>query len=254
MTRTRITFLIILGVAIAIVGLSLALQLVSSALLVQLYIATTIFSVGVVALDFLGLLGEHIENGGGHGDAHGFDGADVDVDGADGDFGIDIDDVDVADIDIDADGGAHDHAFGHLHDIDRVQGSWVLNVLAFLRLTVYFCLGFGPTGWVALATGRSPLASLGLGVLIGLISLVLATAFFRLQRSDTDSSLKSHELLRAPAVVTIPLDDKTMGRVRVQLGMNVTEQYALAAQPGLAFERGDTVQITQVTDECVYVV
>jgi hypothetical protein len=252
MTRTRITFFIILGVALTIVAFSLALQLVTSALLVQFYIAATIFSVGVVALDFLGILGGEAEDGAGDGDADGFDGADSDLaaDAVDADaHGVDIEDTD-----FDAGDTSHGHTMGHLHDIDKVRGSRVLNVLAYLRLTVYFSLGFGPTGWVALASGRSPLVSLGLGIIVGVIALFLASAFFRLQRSDTDSSLQPHELLRAPAVVTIPLSHETMGRVRVQLGMNVTERYALAAEPGHEYKRGDTVQITRVTDECVYVI
>lgn len=268
MNRTRITFFIVLSVVMGILALSLVLQLLASTLLLPVYVAATIFSVGVVSLDFLGILGQEGDDGGADGD--GFDGDAFDGDAFDGDV-IDGDVVDGTDFDVDIDGDGeygveiegtdfdtgdetHVHTLGHLHDIDRVRGSRVLRILAYLRMTVYFCLGFGPTGWMALASGRSALSSLGAGILVGFIALLMASAFFRFQRSDTDSSLQPHELLRAQATVTIPLSHTTMGRVRVHLGMNVTEQYALAAEPGRSFHSGDTVQITRVTDECVYVV
>jgi hypothetical protein len=53
--------------------------------------------------------------------------------------------------------------------------------------------------------------------------------------------------------VVVPLDDKTMGKVRVQVGMNVEDLYALAADAGRAFAKGQPVRIDRVTDECVYV-
>lgn len=266
MNRTRLTFFIVLSVVMGIVALSLVLELLASTLLLPIYVATTIFSVGVVSLDFLGILGQEGDDGGADGD--GFDGDAFDGDVIDGDV-IDGEVADGADFDVDGDGDGphglegtgfdsgddtHVHTLGHLHEIDRARGSRVLQILAYLRMTVYFCLGFGPTGWVALASGRTALASLGSGILVGVLALILASAFFRFQRSDTDSSLQPHELLRAQATVTIPLTHTTMGRVRVHLGMNVTEQYALAAEPGRSFHNGDTVQIARVTDECVYVV
>ena len=133
-------------------------------------------------------------------------------------------------------------------------GVAVLSALAYLRYTVYFCLGFGPTGWIVMATSRSPANSLIWAIPAGGVAFVLAYAFFRLQRSDTDSSLHSKELHTRSATVLIPLSHKTMGKVRVQVGMTITEQYALAAEPDAQFEKGEAVWISDVTDECVYVI
>jgi len=279
MTRTRRTFFIVLGVVLAIMGVSLALQLISSMLLLPIYIACTVFAGGVVLLDFVGILGgDDAGDAGGDGmdgDASGFDGdavGDAVGDGADGaDLAMEASDFDGFDADgADADGAqsggsiqgtdfaasdtSHGHTAGHIHDIDATGGHRVLRALAYLRMTVYFCLGFGPTGWMALASGRNPLSSLVLAVGVGVVALFLAQAFFRFQRSSTDSSLHASDLLRAEATVTIPLSHETMGRVRIHLGMNVTEQYALAAHADHSFQRGDTVEIVRVTDECVYVV
>ena len=126
-------------------------------------------------------------------------------------------------------------------------------MLTYLRLFVYFCLGFGPMGLVALASGRSAATSLLLATPVGVVAVFLAQAFFRFQRSDVDSQLASSDLVGRAATVIVPLDDKAMGKVRILVGQVVTEQYALAARPGAAFNNGDQVMITSVTDECVYV-
>lgn len=126
-------------------------------------------------------------------------------------------------------------------------------MLTYLRLLVYFCLGFGPTGWVGMATGRSPLLSLGLAIPVGLAAVFLAQAFFRFQRRDTDSQIGREELLTAEATVVVPLDHDTMGKVRIKSGLNVTDRFALAEEPGKQFAKGEPVRIVRVTDECVYV-
>jgi hypothetical protein len=247
MNRTRVVFFAVLFVFLAIVAASLGLRLISDGSIVQLFIACTIFSVGVVTLDFLGILGhgdagdagDGLDLGGGH-DSFDAGGYDLAESGGHGE------DLDAGDASYD---GSHDGDHGH-----DIHGSPVLSMLTYLRLLVYFSLGFGPTGWVGMATGRSALTSLLLASAMGVLSLGAAQAFFRYQRSDTDSSLRSQDLLLTQATVIIPLSHSTMGKVRVQVGMNVTEQYALAAYPDKEFRKGDVVQISRVTEECVYVV
>lgn len=275
MTKARRTFFIFLAIVLTILALSLWQGLILSGAIQSIYIATAIFSIGIVSLDFLGILGEDQSDTGdgdagsidvdaGDGDSFGFESADSDV----GDFGgINFDGSDF-DIDIDADvdagvaleGTGFDntdtskgiHA-GHLGEMDSVAGNRILQILSYLRLTVYFCLGFGPTGWFAMATGRNSLVALGVAAAVGAISLVLAQWFFRFQNSNVDSSVKKQELLRESATVTIPLTDSTMGKVRIKVGMSISEQYALSATPGREFKRGEVVHVTRVTDECVYV-
>lgn len=257
MKRTRITFFAILGALLAMIAASLALRLVDGSAILPLYVAATVFSIGIVALDFMGILGEdQSDDAGDFGEA-------IDVDGVDVD-GIDVDavdvDIDVEAVPIDADGADFEagHAGGHIHDLAGYDVSYrraglIISLLSYLRLTVYFCLGFGPTGWMALSSGRGALASLGLASGMGIVALFLALAFFRFQRSNTDSLLKQVDMLQASAVVTIPLSHTVMGKVRIHLGMNVSEQYALAMQPDAEYKTGDRVHILRVTDECVYV-
>ncbi len=271
MTRTRITFFIILAVTMSIVALSLGLQLIQTGTILQIYIACAIFAGGVVVLDFVGILGHDSADGGdmsgdfGSDDAVGgdigFDDGGFDGDVA-GDFAIesagDGPGSHIEGSDFDTGDASHGHTAGHLiephlSDIDVERGSRVLMVLAYLRMTVYFCLGFGPTGWAAMASGYHPLVSLGLAIVVGTIALFLAQAFFRFQRSNTDSTLSRMDLLRTEATVTVPLTHKRMGKVRIQVGQSVTERYALAANKTAEFRKGDQVHVMRVTDECVYV-
>jgi len=118
-----------------------------------LYLFTTIFGVGVIAVDMLGLLGTGDANADGDGDGGGADGEDAGGDG---------------------DGGAH---------------TPVLSVLRYLRLAVYFSLGFGPLGLVAEATGSGGLSRLLWSVPGRLAAGFLARLFFRFQQQDVDSSV-----------------------------------------------------------------
>lgn len=239
MNRTRIIFFIFLAVYLAVIIAALALDIASPAFVRQIFIASTIFSVGVVLLDFFGVLGGHHggETAGDVTAGHVFSG-----------------DHSAAD----SHGVGGDHAPGDPsgqmhHGADQQGAGPILSALSYLRLFVYFCLGFGPMGLVAMATGRSAFASLLFAIPVGVAAVFVAQAFFRFQRHDTDSQLASADLVGQTGTVIIPLDDRTMGKVRILVGPVVAEQYALAARPGAAFERGDQVMISSVTDECVYV-
>jgi membrane protein implicated in regulation of membrane protease activity len=232
MSRTRTIFFIFLTVYLAVILAALALDIVSTDFVRLIFIASTVFSVGVVLLDFFGVLGGH-HDGETSGDVttgHVFSGDHAQADHAQG-----------------------DHSGQFHHGPDQQGAGPILSALSYLRLFVYFCLGFGPMGLVALATGRNAFASLLFAIPVGVAAVFLAQAFFRFQRQDTDSQLTSADLVGQTGTVIVPLDDKTMGKVRILVGPVVAEQYALAAHPGAAFKNGDQVMISSVTDECVYV-
>ena len=291
MNRTRFIFLLALAVCLLILAASLAQQMISTDRLLQIYVASTVFAGGVVLLDVAGVLGGHHADGfaghdtwghdfagqdvgahdlGGHaagGQAGGHDGAPGhDAGGHDG-AGNGHTAPDHAVEHVAAEGGARvaggseSQAIGaaraeaRASEAPRSSGSAapILSILAYLRLLVYFCLGFGPAGWAGLASGWGALRSLLLAVPIGLLALIAARAFFRFQRRDTGAVPAEIDLLHEKAEVIVPLDDETMGKVRVSVGMSVSDLYALAAERGRHYERGDVVQIVQVTDDCVRV-
>ena len=246
MSRTRTIFFVFLAIYLAVILAALALGIASPAFVRLIFIASTVFSVGVVLLDFFGVLGGH----------HGGEtsGGETSGDVTAGHLGGDHTAADLVGAGHPDTGHATGDQTGPMHHGPDQQGAGpILSALVYLRLFVYFCLGFGPMGLVALATGRSAIASLLLAIPVGVAAVFLAQAFFRFQRQDTDSQLTSADLVGQTGTVIVPLDDKTMGKVRILVGPVVAEQYALAAHPGAAFKNGDQVMVSSVTDECVYV-
>lgn len=271
-SRTRIVFYVILAIILGVIAWSLSTQLIDRAVLIQIYVAASVLAVGVVIIDMLGLLGEH------HGDADGSDsmaddssdfgfdghsdsGADSDGDGSFGhaDFG---DTSNHGATEVDSIGG--DDAMGsmgddtsHLddgdsHDISLGQGP-VLEAIRYLRMFVYFCLGFGLVGLAALFSGRTPLNSLVFASVAGIATVMLARLFYRFQPKDTGAVLSDQELVLEQGLVIIPLSDEYMGKIRVSLGMEVREVYAKAAHTGERYERGAKVRVVSLGHDCVYV-
>ena len=246
MNRTRTIFFIFLAIYLAVILAALALGIASPAFVRLIFIASTVFSVGVVLLDFFGVLGGH----------HGGEtsGGEMSGDVSAGHLGGEHTAADLVGVGHPDTGHATGDQSGPMHHEPDQQGAGpILSALSYLRLFVYFCLGFGPMGLVALATGRNAFASLLFAIPVGVAAVFLAQAFFRFQRQDTDSQLTSADLVGQTGTVIVPLDDKTMGKVRILVGPVVAEQYALAAHPGAAFKNGDQVMVSSVTDECVYV-
>jgi len=178
------------------------------------YLFAAVFSVGVTLVDMLGILGQ----------------GDHDAAGESADHGAVADD--------DAPNDVH---------------TPLLSILRYLRMGVYFALGFGPLGLVAQATAATALGSLAWAVPGGIAAAVLAHRFFRFQQRDVDSTVRDEELLFERAGVIVPLSSTAMGKVRVKLGQTVVERYALAEDAGDAFRTGEVVEIVRVEDDCVYV-
>lgn len=179
------------------------------------YIFAAVFGVGVTLVDMLGLLGADDGDGAD-------DGAAADDDGAD-----------------EGDGG-------------EVQAP-LLSMFRYLRMLVYFCLGFGPFGLVAGHTGAGTVGTALWAVGGGMVTAVMARAFFRFQNRVVDSSLDDDEMLFEQASVTVPISDTDMGRIRVTIGQSVAERFALAADPNTFYATDDIVRIVNISDECVYV-
>ena len=176
-----------------------------------LYWFTTVFGIGVTAVDLLGLIGTDDGNG-------------------NGDSGAETEET----------ASTSEHVP-------------VLSILRYVRLGIYFALGFGPIGLVASETGASPLGSLTWALPGGIVSVWLARFFFRFQQRDVDSRIREEELLLERARVIVPLSNQTMGKVRVSVGQLVLERYALAEDEWETFRTDDIVEIVRVTDDCVYV-
>lgn len=188
-----------------------------SSLLHLIYIFTTVFGVGVTLLDIIGVVG-HL--------------SDSAADAA-------------ADLDHADDASSH-HGDGGSHIP-------VLSALYYLRIFIYFCLGFGPLGWMAELTGHSALSTLLWAVPGGLVSAAIANAVFKFQRKDLDSSIQVEDLFLGKARVIVPISRGGMGKVRIAFGQSVTERYAMAENAEENLPTDAEVEVVRVTDDCIYV-
>lgn len=184
-----------------------------------LYLFMTVFSVGVIAVDMLGL------------------------------FGTGESDSDTGDVSAN-DASADDAS---VDDTSASAAGPLLSILGYLRIGTYFALGCGPVGLVAEWTGASVLGSLAWAVPGGVVSAYLARLFFRFQQHDVNSQVLESELLLERAQVIVPLSNTNMGKVRIKMGQLVLERYALAEDEWETFTVDDQAEIVRVTDECVYV-
>jgi membrane protein implicated in regulation of membrane protease activity len=104
-----------------------------------------------------------------------------------------------------------------------------------MRTGVYFSLGAGCTGLVALGTGQGALGSLAWGLLAGAGIAALARFLRRSLRRDLDSSFSPEEFLLEEAQVIVPIGPGMMGKVEVR-------KYR-AEDPAQAFARGARVRL-----------
>lgn len=197
-----------------------------------IYILASVFAVGVVAIESMGLLGGADDHGGDDaGDAAGHDGGDM---------------ADVGHGDGDADGGdSHagetysdttDDASGQSGVVTRGDEAkrpinperYILRALGVLRLVVYFALGFGPMGLVAMLLGSGLFFSIVLAVPVGVIACLLYRSLIRFQASDLDSTVHDRDLIGHQAKVLFAIYPDEIGRVRVTLAQMVCDRYAVS--------------------------
>jgi membrane protein implicated in regulation of membrane protease activity len=217
--------------------------------LLSLYIGATVFGVGVTFLDLLGVLGGDQSD---------------DADGGD-DFGADADsDLDISadaggeasgdsDADADADAQADDHHSAVLGHDRRSPGDALLAFFSLLRNLIYFCLGFGPVGWFALATGESLGATLAWSVGVGIVVLTGARILRRVLRSELTSSIRESDLLMERGTVTVTIMPGQLGRVRVKLGSAYIDRSARAENAEKKLGSGTAIQVVNLDADGVIV-
>lgn len=203
-----------------------------------LYIGTAIFGFGILLIDITGVLSSIGEDTDGDGDA---DFGEGDADGEDGFEGTD-------------DGDDHSESHGSVTMYSgRSSKTTVLKLIRLLRSLVYFSVGFGAVGLFALYTGKSQLGSLLWSIPFGLFIMVVARFLKRIQRSELDSQFKKHELLMEDAVVTLPIRNGGIGKIKIDYEGIQLDRYAKAKNQHDDFKKGDLITIVDITDEFFYV-
>lgn len=205
----------------------------------SLYIAFTIFGAGMLIIDLTGILSAFGEDGEGGGDHDGeFDGHGDDDSG-----------------DTDADHSGHvddDHGSALVYHRSR-QKRWILTAITALKSLVYFSVGFGATGWFALAQDYSTFSSLLYSIPTGVVTLIIARLVKRLQRRELSSGIDERNLLMSEATVLMPVAKGKIGKVRVHYNERYIDRYARVSDPNDKFEKGDIVRILDMNDQYFFI-
>ena len=202
-------------------------------LLYAVYIGTGIFGLGITVIDLLGLIGDN--------DSEGADSASE----FDGDADID------AEADIDIEGGDDSGSIAG-HDIVP-KGNSLLRILSAIRSLIYFCLGFGPTGFAALLMKKTAGESLLWGGAIGLIALFGARAIRRIMKKDLNSEIRSEDALMETGIVTVGIGENEIGKVRLTIGGSYVERFAKCADKDRAIAKDTKVRVIDADEEYIYV-
>ena len=206
--------------------------------LFSIYIGATILGVGITFFDLIGLFGGH-EGGSDH-DGSGDDSGQIEADSGHEDFGNE---------DI-----VHSDDEGSVVGHDRSEKrNPILTLLSVMRNLIFFCLGFGPVGWFALATTGSGLNSLFWSIPMGALALVGTRTVRRFMRRELNSDIQASELLMERGIVTVSIGSGELGRVRIKLGDIYVERFARAVGSEATIRVGTQVRVTDISDECVYV-
>ncbi|MCS6884296.1 MAG: hypothetical protein RMM17_08595 [Acidobacteriota bacterium] len=195
----------------------------TASILQAIYIFTAILGVGITAIDLAGLLATSIEVGSQEHHAN----------------------VGQSEHSIDANA----HSDSHLDSV----ASTFLSSLFYLRIFVYFALGFGPTGLITKSYGYPDLTSAIYASTAGLISATAAYLVFKIQNKALDSSLQVEDLFLGKARVIVTISNGQMGKVRIATGQSVTERYAIAEDPSENLEIDAEVEVVSVHDDHIVV-
>jgi membrane protein implicated in regulation of membrane protease activity len=120
-----------------------------------------------------------------------------------------------------------------------------------LRSFVYFSLGSGPMGWIALARKEGLVESILWAAISGFLIAIMAKALRRFLRRDLDSSLHDGDFVMEAGTVTVPIAEGEMGKVRVRKFGAESELYARMRSGSAA--KGEAVRVVDYDSECYYV-
>lgn len=205
------------------------------------YIFATVFGVGVFVVDFFLMM----SSGGDEADSS--------------DTGHSGSESDDSSADSDGDDSSGDH-HGHVehngsvitHQQVSSKGNVILKMLGFFRNAVYFCVGFGPAGWLADSVFNERFSFLW-AIGVGFIVVGIASLFRRIRREKLDSSIEDAELLLEKAIVLVSVGPNKMGKVRIAHGGLNIDRYAIAKSDIDEFYVGEEVRVCEIKDEFVII-
>jgi membrane protein implicated in regulation of membrane protease activity len=188
--------------------------------LISLYIGATIFGAGVTLLDILGFLGEKSDEG---------------------------------EIEAEVETGEESESESLLSPDTQKRKNVLLRFFSFIRNGVYFSLGFGPIGWLAVQQGLSPFKSLIWSVPAGLVIMLAVRILKSFMKQELDSQIRDEDLLMEKGKVIVTIGMGEMGKVRIEVNGTYVDRYARCSDPEEIIPVGEPVRVAEITRECVYV-
>ncbi len=214
--------------------------MISESTILGIYITVTVFGIGVIAAESLGLTGGD-DNDDAAASADGRGGGN---EGSDSSHGLshDMDDaISDAATGEGAEGVASD---GRQYRRTIPVGRYVFRVLFALRMLVYFCAGFGPMGLIATLRGESLESSLMWAVPAGLVVMLCVWSILRFQQREYDSSIEDSELVGREGIVTVAIYPGEFGRVRIPFSQLTCERYARSPDESV-LAKGTRIRVTK---------
>ncbi len=194
-----------------------------------IYLASAIFGGSFLIPMILGGLGSDMEVD-----------SDLELD-TDVDFDADFD----ADMDMDSDLGSDSHS---PVSAGLDAGQAIVGSLLSFRSIVFFAAFFGAAGLVFTGLGYNVVLTLVTAVILGVIAAVAnSTLFGLLKASEITSQVGERTFEGRPASVTVPIDTRHRGRIRIDLA---GQPHYLVAESydGEAFEQGHEVVVVEIQD------
>jgi len=129
----------------------------------------------------------------------------------------------------------------------------LLKTLSWLRMVVYFSLGFGVSGLFATFLGESSIATFLWALGLGIAVVMIYKISYKILRQEIDSTVKEDDLWLKTGEVLIPVRQGQLGKVEIKVDHRTVERYCKSFYENEEFKRGDRILIAKVTEECVYI-
>ena len=113
-----------------------------------------------------------------------------------------------------------------------------------------FVMPFGPTGLFAQWIGDNDFIW---AVSMGLIVMVIAYTFRKLQANKLDSTINDADLLMEKGKVLVTIDPGKIGKVRIYFGGMNIDRYAKGKNETDEFNVGDDIQVHEVRNDIVII-
>jgi hypothetical protein len=215
-----------------------------------LFLALTVFGVGVTIIDFLGIMDNTGENDG----SSGSDNTEGDTSAEDASMGGGRQGSTlVHELQPERDGSLLDNKVNKTAKSEKPGIKIITKFMNLLRSAVYFSLGFGPTGLFASFTGLSRTQGLIWSFTVGIAMIILARLLKRFIRRDLDSSIKSDELLQEKGVLLLPLEGEEISKAVVRQYGREIEIYVRSKDKDIKYPKGKEIIIDDYDNDVYWV-